>query len=44
MWLNTSNKNTVRLERVQNFAARIVTKTNKFDNNTAVLKQLNWIP
>lgn len=44
VWSNTSNKNITRLQRVQNYAARIVTKTRKFDHITPVLKQLKWIP
>ena len=33
-----------KLQRIQNMAARIVTKTPKFDNITPVLKKLHWLP
>ena len=32
------------LQRVQNFAARIVSRTRKFDHVTPILKQLQWLP
>ena len=44
LWSNTSNKNIAKLQLVQNFAARIVTKSRKFDHITPILKQLKWIP
>ena len=31
-------------KKFQNFAARIVTGTKKFDHITPSLKQLNWLP
>ena len=33
-----------KLQRVQNTAARIVTKSSKYENITAVLKDLHWLP
>jgi hypothetical protein len=33
-----------RLQRIQNTAARIVTKTPKFDHITTVRKNLHWLP
>jgi hypothetical protein len=33
-----------KLQRVQNTAARIVTRTRKYDHITPVLKQLHWLP
>ena len=42
VWSNTSKKNIDRLQKVQNFAARLVTDTRKFDHITPVLTQLNW--
>ena len=33
-----------RLQRIQNIAARILTKTKKFDHITPVLKSLHWLP
>ena len=43
VWSNTSKKNIDRLQKVQNFAARLVTDTRKFDHITPVLTQLNWL-
>ena len=34
----------LKLQRVQNAAARIVTKTRKFDHITPILHQLHWLP
>ena len=44
IWSNSSKKNIAKLQKVQNFAARIVTGTKKFDHITPSLKQLNWLP
>ena len=33
-----------RLQSIQNTAARVVTRTGKFDHITPVLKQLQWLP
>ena len=33
-----------KLQRIQNTAARIVTKTKKFDHITPVLTDLHWLP
>ena len=44
IWSNTSNSNIRKLQGVQNFAARIVCGTRKFDHITPVLKNLRWIP
>ena len=45
VWSATSHKNISKLQSVQNFAARIVTGTRKYDHITPVLKQLNlWLP
>ena len=44
LWSNTSNKSIAKLQLVQNFAVRIVTKSRKFDHITPILKQLKWIP
>ena len=43
VWSNTTKKNMDRLQKVQNFAARVVTETRKFDHITPVLTQLNWL-
>ena len=44
VWSNTSNKNILKLQSVQNFAARIVSGARKYDHITPVLKELNWLP
>ena len=44
VWSNTSNKNILKLQSVQNFAARIVSGARKCDRITPVLKELNWLP
>jgi len=41
---NTSTSNIRELQRVQNFAARIVSGTRKFDHVTPALKNLRRIP
>ena len=33
-----------RLQKVQNFAAKIITNTRKFDHITPVLQELRWLP
>ena len=42
VWSNTSNKNICRLQSVQNFAARIITGTRKFDHITPALRDLRF--
>ena len=45
VWANTSKENIAKLlQSVQNFAARIVTGTRKYNHITPVLKQLDWLP
>ena len=44
VWSNTSTTNINKLQAIQNFAARIVTRSRKFDHITPILKQLRWIP
>ena len=41
---NTSKKNIVKQRNVQNFAARIITYTSKFDHIMPAIKQLNCLP
>ena len=43
VWSNTSKRNIAKLQSVQNFAARIVTGTRKYDHVTPVLQQLCWL-
>ena len=44
IWSNTSAKNIKKLQTVQNFAARIITKVRKFDHITLSLQELNRLP
>ena len=44
LWSSTSCINKGRLQGVQNFAARVVSKSRKFDHITPVLKDQRWIP
>jgi hypothetical protein len=47
IWSNASAKNIKKLQTVQNFAARIITKVTKFDHITDItpsLQELNWLP
>lgn len=44
VWANTSKKNLEKLQRVQNFAARIITGTRKHEHISPVLRELNWLP
>ena len=44
VWSNTAEKNLKKLQTVQNFAARIVTGSRKYEHITPVLKDLQWLP
>ena len=44
MWASTTKTNIARLQKVQNFAARIVTGARKYDHITPILKELHWLP
>ena len=44
MWGNTTKKNFAKLQNVQNFAARIITDTKKYDHITPAPEQLDWLP
>jgi hypothetical protein len=44
VWSTTSVGNIGRLQHVQNFAARIISGTRKFDHIIPVLKTLRWLP
>ncbi len=37
-------KNIKKLQKVQNFAARIITCTRKYEHITPVIRQLGWLP
>ena len=44
VWSNTAAKNVKKLQLIQNFAARIITNTYKYDHITPVLQELKWLP
>ena len=44
VWSNTSKKNISKLQKVQNFACRIITGKRKFDHITPILRELRWLP
>ena len=44
MWSSTTQKNIARLQKVQNFAARIVTGARQYEHITLMLKELHWLP
>jgi len=44
VWSNMTMSNVNKLQKVQNFAARIVSNTRKYDHITPVLKKLKWLP
>ena len=43
VWSNMTKKNIKKLQNVQNFTARIITRLQKFDYITPVLTQLKWL-
>ena len=43
VWANTSKTNVRKLQKIQNFAARILTGTRKYDHITPVLNDLGWL-
>ena len=44
VWSNAADTNLLKLQAVQNFAARIICGTRKFDHVTSLLKELHWLP
>ena len=44
VWSNTSNSNIAKLQKVQNFAGRIILGLRKYDHNSDGLRSLNWLP
>ena len=44
VWSNTTATNIKKLQAVQNFACRIITKTTKFEHITPALREIQWQP
>ena len=44
VWSSTSKRNIDKLQKVQNFAARIVLGLKKYDHISEGLRSLNWLP
>ena len=44
VWSNAADTNLLKLQAVQNFAARIICVSRKFDHVTPLLKELHWLP
>ena len=44
VWSSTTKKNISKLQKIQNFAARTISNSRKFDNITPVLQELRWLP
>ena len=44
VWSNTTATNIKKLQAVQNFACRIITKTKKFEHITPTLREIKWLP
>jgi len=42
--MQQSPTSSVKLQAVQNFAARIICGSRKFDHVTPLLKELHWLP
>ena len=43
VWANTSKTNVRKLQKIQNFAARILTGPRKYEHITPVLNNLRWL-
>ena len=44
VWSNTTAANIKKLQAVQNFASRIITKPQKFEHITPALREIKWLP
>jgi hypothetical protein len=44
VWSNTSATNVKKVQSIQNFACKIITKSRKYDHVTPLLRKLNWLP
>ena len=43
VWSNAADTNLLKLQAVQNFAARIICGSRKFDHVTPLLKEMHWL-
>ena len=44
VWSGTTKQNICKLQLIQNFAARVLTGTKKFDHISPILNELGWLP
>ena len=44
VWSNTTEYNLNRIQAVQNFVARIISNTRKYDHISPILKEFKWLP
>ena len=44
VWSNTTESNLDKVQKVQNFACRIISGVKKFDHITPVLREMHWLP
>ena len=44
VWSNTTATNIKKLQAVQKFACRIITKTKEFEHITPALREIKWLP
>ena len=44
LWSHTTATNIKKIQAVQNFACRIITKTKKFEQITPALREIKWLP
>ena len=44
VWSNAADTNLLKLQAVQNFAARVISGSRKFDHVTPLLKELHGLP
>ena len=44
VWINTTESNLDKVQKVQNFACRIISGVKKFDYITPVLRVMQWLP
>ena len=44
VWINTTESNLNKVQKVQNFACRLISGVKKFDHITPVLRVMQWLP